>query len=780
MNARSFIITFLTVLTVFVSLGQLNMNQVGHLDLNTPHNQGLNDIWGYTDETGKEYALVGGTKGTSVVDISDPSNPVEIFYEPGMESIWRDVKTWGDYAFVTTEAENGLLIIDLSPLPGGSITNTYYYTGPSGNEWQSAHNLYIDSSGYCYIFGANRGNGGVIILDVYTDPTNPVEVGTFDNWYVHDGYAANDTMYLGHIYEGFMSMVDVNDRSNPSLLGSAFTPSTFAHNVWSKGGNFAFTTDEVSGGYIGAFDISDPANIVEVDRIQSSPGSGVIPHNTHVLGNYIVTSYYSDGVVVHDVTHPQNMVEVANYDTYPDQTSSFDGCWGVYPYFASGLMVASDRTEGLFIIAPNLSPAAYLEGVVTDASSMLPLDQVEVQIVGSDQSELTASNGEYATGIVDGGSYVVIYSKVGYYPQTINVSLTNGVVTIQNAALLPIPTFDITVQVEDESTGALLDNVQIDLKATLITHSGQTNGLGEEDFTLFYQEEYEVLVGKWGYLTYCDNIVLDDMTGMITVSLTPAYYDDFSFDFGWSSTGTAATGGFVRDEPNGTDSGSQTDLDVQSDCGNKCFVTGNDPNLHPNTDDVDDGEVVLRSPVMDLSGYTDPYVNFCAWFYNYHGPFEPDDSLTVYVNNGLSGDIPILIIRSEVAAYTEEWESYSIRISDFTTLTSTMQFAFKTSDIEPMGNITEAAIDHFYVAEADELSLEEREYTSYSIYPNPAADRLNISGITGSFDVYNSVGALVLIGESEGDDFVIDVSGLANGVYIFQAGELYERFIVKN
>ena len=62
---------------------------------------------------------------------------------------------------------------------------------------------------------------------------------------------------------------------------------------------------------------------------------------------------------------------------------------------------------------------------------------------------------------------------------------------------------------------------------------------------------------------------------------------------------------------------------------------------------------------------------------------------------------------------------YSIRISDFTTLTSTMQFAFKTSDIEPMGNITEAAIDHFYVAEADELSLEEGDYTSYSIYPNP-------------------------------------------------------------
>ncbi|MDR9416559.1 MAG: hypothetical protein RI564_09755, partial [Gracilimonas sp.] len=39
----------------------------------------LNDIWGWTDpQTGKEYALVGLTNGTSFVDISDPANPVVV------------------------------------------------------------------------------------------------------------------------------------------------------------------------------------------------------------------------------------------------------------------------------------------------------------------------------------------------------------------------------------------------------------------------------------------------------------------------------------------------------------------------------------------------------------------------------------------------------------------------------------------------------------------------------------------------------------------------------
>ena len=31
-----------------------------------------------------------------------------------MNSIWRDVKTYGHYAYVTTEAYNGLLIMNLS------------------------------------------------------------------------------------------------------------------------------------------------------------------------------------------------------------------------------------------------------------------------------------------------------------------------------------------------------------------------------------------------------------------------------------------------------------------------------------------------------------------------------------------------------------------------------------------------------------------------------------------------------------------------------------------
>src|SRR5690554_7423118 len=121
---------FLLLIT-FLSFGTFaqnyNLDSLSHVDYTALHDSKLNDVWGYTDEFGNEYALVGAEKGVSIVDISDPQNPVEVYWHVGMTSVWRDIKTFGDYAYVTTEADDGLLIIDLSPLPNNPITNTANY-----------------------------------------------------------------------------------------------------------------------------------------------------------------------------------------------------------------------------------------------------------------------------------------------------------------------------------------------------------------------------------------------------------------------------------------------------------------------------------------------------------------------------------------------------------------------------------------------------------------------------------------------------------------------------
>ena len=157
---------------------------------------------------------------------------------------------------------------------------------------------------------------------------------------------------MGHISDGHMSIWDVSDKANPVILGQQVTPGNFSHNLWmSDDGDYIYTTDEITNGFIGEFDISDPTNIVELDRIQSSPGMDVIPHNSHFIDDYIVTSYYRDGVTVHDVANKGNMVEVGNFDTSPSFSGDgFNGCWGVYPWLPSGNIITSDIENGLHIL----------------------------------------------------------------------------------------------------------------------------------------------------------------------------------------------------------------------------------------------------------------------------------------------------------------------------------------------------------------------------------------------------------------------------------------------
>ena len=70
----------------------------------------LNYIWGYVDTSGNEYALVGLRNGLSIVEVTNPSNPVEVYRSTGPQTIWRDIKVYGNYAYVTNEADNGLRI----------------------------------------------------------------------------------------------------------------------------------------------------------------------------------------------------------------------------------------------------------------------------------------------------------------------------------------------------------------------------------------------------------------------------------------------------------------------------------------------------------------------------------------------------------------------------------------------------------------------------------------------------------------------------------------------
>jgi choice-of-anchor B domain-containing protein len=635
------------IIVFFTDIKAQNLNVTLRSHLPYP-GQTQGNICGYVDSTGKEYALVGASIGLSIVDISDPSTPVEVYHHigpAGTKSHWQEIKVRGKYAYVVTEAGGGLQIFNLSSLPDTSGIVMHSWKGDSviSGQLNSIHTLHIDNN-FVYLYGSNLFNGGPVVADI-TDPWNPTYVGNYQNAeapYVHDGYVRNDTLYGCHIYKGFFSVVDFRDKSNPVTLAVQSTPSKFTHNTWlSTNSKVLFTTDEVNNSFLAAYDLSDLQNIQELDRIQSNPGSNSVVHNTHIIkvaGNdYAVNSWYNDGFTIVDAGRPQNLVQVGNYDPYPTSGGGYKGAWGVYPYFPSGtIVISSDNIDdGLFVFTPNYVRACYLEGEVFDSVCGVTLNNVHVRIDSVKLHDSTNIAGEYKTGTAIPGTYDVIFSRSGYVSKTIkNVVLTAGNLTNLNVQLAPFSTVAVTGTVTDVQTSLPLKNINVFIADTVNNYSFTTDTSGNfSSCNIVAATDYDVFAGKWGYQTYCNsNQIIDSPT--LSYQLKKGYYDDFTFNFGWTVTTTATKGKWQRLVPGKKDSLfylPSPATDVSTDCSDMAYLTGK--GSHPLDNDVNNGATTLTSPVFDLSNYTLPYLEYSRWFYSDTGG---KDSLTVYLNNGLT------------------------------------------------------------------------------------------------------------------------------------------------
>ena len=428
-----------STLTLDVDVDPYQLNFQGNL----PYGEDVNDIWGWEDATGKEFALVGTRTGLSIVDISAPTNPTEVVFVPGTaSSTWRDIKTWGNYAYVVHDnfsgVSDGLMIIDMTTIYDPSPTVVKRFP----NSLVRAHNIYIDEFGFAYLWGSNL---GTLILDLNVTPDNPTVAGIYSDFYVHDGMVRNNIAYTGHINNGHFGLVDMSNKSNPvQLITPVTTPGNFTHATWiSDDGNTLFTLDEVSGTWLTAYDVSPAAiaanNVQEIGRIQTPYGTNVIPHNVFIDGCFAIVSYYTQGVHVFDVQDPTNMIDVGNYDTSPFSGNGFGGNWGSYPYFDSGRMVASDGDQGLFVFHPSYEKAARLEGDITDAVTGNPINGATVDVLCYTNEETTSAfNGFYATGIPYCQTCSVEYCATGYQCQTIPVTFLDGQTIVLDVQLVPI------------------------------------------------------------------------------------------------------------------------------------------------------------------------------------------------------------------------------------------------------------------------------------------------------------------------------------------------------
>ena len=436
--------------SILAAQDSLNINLLGHLDYQPVGA----DVWGYTAPDGSEYAIMGLRDGITIVDINQTPQLTEVLRIQGVPSVWRDIKTWAHYAYVTHDQTlipqimpaEGITIIDLDSIEFGKVPE-YWKTKtpialPSGtviDSVETSHNLYIDKNGIMYLFGSDFLSGGAIMYDLTIDPENPQFVGMWMEEYLHDGMARGDTLWGSAVWAGEFFVIDVSNKANPQTLASFPTSSQFTHNCWISDDNKTlYTTDEVPRAYIDAYDVSDLSNITQVDRINSSLSSFAIPHNTHFFDDYLVTSYYTSGLQIVDVHEPDIMVEVAYYDTHPQSAdSSFSGAWGAYPYFPSGKIAVSDMQAGLFIFSSDYPRAGYWRGTVVDGQTMLPLPTAQITETNGLFSGTADINGRFKWGGLDSTIQVDVALN-GYNSTVQNLAINPGITNTDTIFLMPL------------------------------------------------------------------------------------------------------------------------------------------------------------------------------------------------------------------------------------------------------------------------------------------------------------------------------------------------------
>ena len=358
----------------------------------------LNDIWGWTDPAdGTEYALVGTRSGTVFVDLADPTAPRvlgKLISTGRINTTWRDIKVYADHAFVGSEAAgHGIQVFDLARLRGLSADPDREFAPDALYEGVgSSHNVVInEDSGFLYAVGArSRGavpascsTRGFHAVDI-SDPTTPTFAGCFSDaaqdaapviepGYTHDAqcviYAGPDSDYTGRELcfasnEDVVAVFDVTDKDDVELVSQVAYPNdAYTHQGWlTEDQRWFLANDELDEqrGLVSAqrtlvFDMEDLDNPDFSFAYDS--GLSTIDHNLYTVGRYAYQANYQAGLRIVDLASIQDgtLEEVAFFDTYPQgQEATFAGMWSVYPYFRSGVVVASDSDNGLFVLQPPL------------------------------------------------------------------------------------------------------------------------------------------------------------------------------------------------------------------------------------------------------------------------------------------------------------------------------------------------------------------------------------------------------------------------------------------
>jgi len=622
------------------------------------------DCWGYVSASGREYALIGLSDGTGFVEVTDPGDPRIVAVLPGPNSIWRDIKVYQDHVYAVSEGGSGIQVFDLGLIDLGLVTQVNTVTDGGATQ---THNVAInEQSGFLYRIGGGGGTtNGLRIYDL-ADPANPTFVGQWNTRYVHDAQIVNYTSgpFAGQEIAFCFSetssgggtpgvnILNVTDKSNITQIAFfQYSTPVFSHQGWlSPDRQFLYVNDELDERNLGTptttriIDVSDLTNPFQVSTFTN--GSSAIDHNLYTLGNLIYEANYRSGLRIYDATNPLAPVEIAFFDTYPeDDSANFNGLWNNYPYLPSGIMIGSDIEKGLFVwwVGERLLAFDYPSG--------------KPDLLDPDGDSLEVEIAEQGGGVLD-----VATAKLHY-------NAGEGFVEVD---LTPI-------------AGNLFDATFPELpcgRAASYFFTAKTDN----------------------NITWRDppTAPSDVYTAFVALDQTVSLLDEMEADTGWfpgAIGDTATTGIWVRVDPNGTAAQPEDDHTAS---GTRCWVTGQGaPGGGLGSNDVDGGRTTLTSPMLDLTGISNPQISYWRWYSNTAGASPNADVFRVDISadDGVNW-AGVEIVGPSGSGTSGGWFFHGFSPEDFIPLTSTVRMRFIAED-SGSGSIVEAAIDDFMVSTLD-------------------------------------------------------------------------------
>jgi choice-of-anchor B domain-containing protein len=606
-----------------------------------------NDCWGYVAPSGREYAILGHSSGTAFVEISDPTSPVIVADIDGPDSLWRDIKTYGSFAYAVSEGGSGVQIIDLSGIDAG-IVSAVGNIGTTGTP--QTHNVAVDeTSGFLYRCGG--GSRGLRIYDL-ANPASPDLVGTWSQRYVHDAqivtyesgpYFGRQIAFCcsgfgnGSIQTG-LTILDVTDKSNIEVMAQFHYPNArYSHQAWlSEDRQYLYLDDELDEGtglpttthVIDVADLTAPFHVGSFDN-----GNTAIGHNLYTNGGLLYEANYRSGLHVYDLADPEDPEYIAYFDTYPgDDIKAFNGMWGVFPFFPSGLVIGSDLEKGLFVWWVGETPLSF------DFAGEPPA------LVDPDGGSFVVEIAETSPGELMPGTAMLYYD------------LGDGI--------LEAPLTDLG----GGSYRADFPAIPCGRDVAWFVGARSSNGFLWTDPPGAPAQGYRSVSGIGEFVLFDDD--MESNQGWVV----GAPQDD------------ASGGVWQRVDP--MPNVSQPSDDHSPD-GTRCWVTNNFSH-------VDRGRRTVTSPRLDLSGMGDPIVSFWVWFAKSGGTHGSLDRVRIMVSND-DGDtwVPMEHIRDHLGF----WAFRAFHVADFVEPSDAVRVRFIVKDYN-FSSITEAAVDDFRVTDA--------------------------------------------------------------------------------